>query len=460
MSHTESSLAPGEATASRPSFEVALRGYDRSEVDQYTARVQHNLAMLVADRDRANAEIENLKTLVQQLRAELTESQGRTVQIDRAAFSDLGPMVEQMLTLAEKQAKAIVDHATQRAGSREAEADKLLNDARGRAAHMTRELETQLILRRKTADKAHDDHKAAAEAELAEIRQEVDRVRAKADSDREQAEQETQGLAEQNERHVERARAEARALVDAARTEAAQELAGKRAEMDREIGERRTEAAQKIAGLHALAQVQADELHRQLTAQAAAHQQQMDILSEEIKLQRQTLGGVQAELAAADQRLAQSGQQQATIDHEVAQQQQRLIEVGQALAAEIQRLEEARRAGAAAEQHARDVRIRVQREAQRVAERAAAAVLAAAAGAGTETGEFPQIVLEPGIDRTADETADATNGHPAGRGAGNGTAHPAGNGLPVQRGPRSAPATGAPKPSAGGFDQRHPTHGG
>jgi chromosome segregation ATPase len=391
---------------------------------------------------------------VQQLRAEVAELQGRTIQIDRAAFSDLGPMVEQMLTLAEKQAAAIVGHATQRAASREAEADKLLNEARERAAHMTRDLETQLVLRRKTADKAHDDHKAAAEAELAQVRQEVERVRAKADSDREQAEQEAQRLAEQNERHVDRARAEARALVDAARTEAAQELASKRAELDREIGERRAEAAQKIAALHAQAQLQADELHKQLNAQAAAHQQQMDILSEKINAQRQTLGEIQAELAAADQRLAQSGHQQSTIDREVAQLQQRLGDVGQALETEIQRLEQARRAGAAAEQHAREVRLRVQREAQRVAERAAAAVLAAAAGGG-ETGEFPQIVLESGTDGNG----DPNNGHPAERGSANGTAYPAGNGLPVQRGPRPAPAVGTPAPAAGPRDQRQPTQG-
>ena len=459
VSHTDGSLAPGEAIVSRPAFEVALRGYDRSEVDQYAARVEHHMARLVAGRDRANAEIEDLKTLVQQLRAEVTELHGRKIQIDRAAFSDLGPMVEQMLTLAEKQAAAIVGHATQRAASREAEADKLLNEARGRADQMTRDLETQLILRRKTADKAHDDHKAAAEAELAQIRQEVDRVRVKADSAREQAEQEAQRLTEQNERHVDRARTEARALVDAARTEAAQELASKRAELDREIGARRTEAAQKIAALHAQAQIQVDELHQQLTAQAAAHQQQMDILAEEIKVQRQTLGEIQAELAAADQRLAQSGQQQTAIDHEVAQQQQRLGEVGQALETEIQRLEQARRAGAAAEQHARDVRIRVQREAQRVAERAAAAVLAAAAGAG-ETGEFPQIVLEPGTDGMADATGEASNGRPSGPGSSNGNGYPSGNALPVQRGPRPAPAAGAPAPPAGARDHRQPTQGG
>jgi peptidoglycan DL-endopeptidase RipA len=431
VSHPEDSLGPDEAIVSRPSFEVALRGYDRSEVDQYMARVEHDMATLVADRQRARAEVDELKTLVQQLRAEVTELQGRPIQIDRAAFSDMGPMIEQMLTLAEKQASAIVSHATQRAASREAEAEKILNEAQERSTRLTRDLEAQLGLRRKTADTAHSERVAAADAEHTQIRQEIERLRAQLETDRAEAAKEAKNLADQNERHVERARTEARALVDAGRTEAAHEIASRRVEIEREIGERRAEAAQKIAALHAQAQLQADELHSQLTAQAAAHQQQMDILLEEIKVQRQTLAQIQSELNTADQKLAHSAQQQSSIDTEVAQQQQRLSELGQALSAENQRLEQARQAGLAAEQHAREVRQRVQREAQRVAERAAAAVLAAAA-VGGETGEFPQIVLAP----EPDAGAEAPNGHPAGQ---NGN----GNGVPLQRGPHPA-AAGAP----------------
>ena len=162
-------------------------------------------------------------------------------------------------------------------------------------------------------------------------------------------------------------------------------------------------------------------------------------------MQRQTLGEVQAELTASDHRLAQSGQQQSTIDHEVGLLQQRLAEVGEALSAEIHRLEEARRAGAAAEQHARDVRLRVQREAQRVAERAAAAVLAAAAGAG-ETGEFPQIVLDRGADgtdegdeRSPSRTRVGQRDRRSGRQWAAGSAR-----TPADAGLRSSPTVGRP----------------
>ena len=59
------------------------------------------------------------------------------------------------------------------------------------------------------------------------------------------------------------------------------------------------------------------------------------------------------------------------------------------------RLDEARRMADSVEQHAKDVRARVQREAKRVADLAAAAVMAAAAGGGSETAEYPTVQQRP-----------------------------------------------------------------
>jgi cell division septum initiation protein DivIVA len=404
MSHSEEPPEAGVETNSRQSFEVALRGYDKRQVDQYVSQVDSEIATLVAGRDRALGEIKTLTAQLRQLQAELTEMRGRPVQIDRASFRDLGPMVDQMLALAEKQAGEIVSTATQRAANREAEADKMLIEAREQAGQMLRILEGQLAARRTAADKAHDDRRAVAEAELAQIRELADKARAEGETARQQAEQEAHRIKEQNAQHVERARVQVDALLKAARTQVEQELAQRRAELEGEIGERRTEAAQKIAALHAQAQQQADEVRQRMNEHAVAHQQQLTILQEEIQAQRQTLAELQSQVDAADQRLGQSSQKQAAMDNEVVQLQQRLNEVGQALTVEHNRLDEARRAGDAAEQHAKDVRARVQREAKRVAELAAAAVLAAAAG-GADTGEFPRVVLPAGADRAADGVA-------------------------------------------------------
>jgi cell division septum initiation protein DivIVA len=401
MSNSEEPPGAGEE---RQSFELALRGYDKRQVDQYIAQLDNEISTLAAERDWAVGEVKARTTQLQQLQTELTELHERPIQIDRASFRDLGPMVDQMLALAEKQAGAIVGNATQRATNREAEADRMLGEARDQATQMLRGLDAQLAARRAAADKAYEDRQSAAEAELAKIRELAEQTQAQGESAREQAEQEAHLIKERSAQERERAEAEAEALLEAARAQAEQELVSRRAELEQEIGERRTGAAQKIAALHAQAQQQADEVRQRLNEQVAAHQQQLAILQEEIQAQRQTLAELQSEMDVADQQLAQYSQKQAAMEHEVVQLQQRLHDGGQALAAEHHRLDEARRAGEAAEQHARDVRARVQREAKRVAELAAAAVMAAAAG-GTDTGEFPRVVLPSGPDRAADSAA-------------------------------------------------------
>jgi cell division septum initiation protein DivIVA len=444
MPHSDEPPEAGVETNSRQSFELALRGYDKRQVDQYVAQVDSEIATLAAERGRALGEIKGLTSQLGRIQAELTELRGRPAQIDRASFRDLGPMVDQMLALAEKQSGEIVSTAKQRAANREAEADKMLIEAREQAAQMLRGLDAQLAARRTAADRAHEDRRAAGEAELAQIRELADKARAEGETAREQSEQETHRIKEQNSQQVERARAEVDALLQAARTQGEQELVHRRAELEREIGERRTEAAQKIAALHAQAQQQADEVRRRMNEHTAAHQQQLTILQEEIQAQRQTLAELQSEMDAADQRLGQSSQKQAAMDHEVVQLQQRLNEGGQALIAENNRLDEARRAGDAAEQHAKDVRARVQREAKRFAELAAAAVMAAAAG-GTDTGEFPKVVLD--ADPTADRagqphivniapnlgTPVSDRSHPG---------HDTENAVPAQRGPQPAKLAG------------------
>src|SRR5262245_9424216 len=101
MSHGDGSPRAGDE---RPGFEPALRGYDRQQVDQYLAHLDREIAKLSVERNRALGQVKDLTAEVQKLRAELGELQGRPPQLDKATFRDLGPMVDQMLVLAEKQA--------------------------------------------------------------------------------------------------------------------------------------------------------------------------------------------------------------------------------------------------------------------------------------------------------------------------------------------------------------------
>src|SRR5512142_1355078 len=92
---------------SRPRFDLVMRGYDKRQVDQYAAKADHEIATLTAEYDRARNQLQVVSVHLQQVQAELTELRHKPVPVNRASFRDLGPMVDQILALAEKQAAQI-----------------------------------------------------------------------------------------------------------------------------------------------------------------------------------------------------------------------------------------------------------------------------------------------------------------------------------------------------------------
>ncbi|MEN3308239.1 MAG: hypothetical protein V7603_4441 [Micromonosporaceae bacterium] len=444
MSNGGELFALREDTTSRPTFEVTLRGYEKRQVDRYVSRVDSEILTLATERDRALQQIQGMAAQVKQLQAELTALRERPAPVDRASFRDLGPMVDQILNLAEKQAETITSAAAQRAAGHEAGAERVLAEAREHAATTLRDLEAELAARRTEEEQADERRRTAAQAELAEIRALADKLRAEGEAAHARAEQEAKRINEQSVQQIEHARAEAEGLVaaareqvqregEAARAQKQQELAELHVTVEREVDERRTTASQKIAALHAQAQQHSAEVRRRADEQSSEHQQQLAVVQQEIQVRRQVQAELQAELAAAQQQLAQSRQEGSAVDQEVTQLQQRLGEVRQDLTAELNRLDEARRAGDAAEQHAKEVRARVQREAKRVADLAAAAVMAAAAG-GADTGEYRVVTPRPNAQHTAREAAEppAATAAPAPD-----PATPTGDGgVPAQREPQ------------------------
>lgn len=345
MSQGEELFRPQGEGSSRPSFVVALRGYDKRQVDQYLSRVDRERSALVAERDRVVGQAKQLALHLDKVQVQLTELRGRPPRVDRASFRDLGPTVDEILALAEKQAREITDSASKHAADQRSEAERVLTEAWQRA----------------------------------------ERLRAESEAMQERAEQESKRIHEQSAAQVEEARTEAEQLMEAARTRAQEEVEAARA---------RTQ--------------------------------------QEIQARTQALTQLQTELDAARHELAQTREEGATAERAVAQLQQRFDEVSQQLAAELSRLDNARRAADTAERHAKEVRARVQREAERVAQLAAAAVMAAAAR-GAETGEYPMVVpVHSGGNGAADEA-----GEPAGADAvidGDGLAHHDADGaVPVQR---------------------------
>jgi hypothetical protein len=353
---------PLGSDASRPAFATAVRGYDKRQVDHYISRLENEQAQLAAEHQRAFRQIKDMGAHLREVTAELNDVRQQPRQLDKASFRDVGPFIDQMFALAEKQADAITTAAAQKAAELQAETEKTLAEAR------------------EHAEKMRSDGQAAHE----------------------KAEQEAKRVDELSAQRAEQARGEAEALIEAARMQAQKELETARQQMQQEIAQwkeaveqelvaARSAANEKNVALHAEAQQYTTELRRKAEEAAAAQHQQLMVLQKESDARKEALTQLEAELTAAQQQLGQVRQEGGQAKRELAQVQHQHDEVSQSLRGELERLEQARRAAESADRHAKDVRARVQREAERVASLAAAAVMAAAQR-GAETGEYPQVV--------------------------------------------------------------------
>jgi cell division septum initiation protein DivIVA len=103
------------------SFPTALRGYDRSAVDEYVRSLEGNV---VATRRHAQELLEQMARLEEQTQAE-TEQQ----QVD---YSDLGSRASEILRLAQEQARDLTENA-------HAEAERVKDLARREAEDLRRQ---------------------------------------------------------------------------------------------------------------------------------------------------------------------------------------------------------------------------------------------------------------------------------------------------------------------------------
>jgi peptidoglycan DL-endopeptidase RipA len=312
---------PFGSDGSRPAFATVVRGYDKRQVDHHISRLENDQARLAAEHQRAFRQIQDMGAHLREVTGELHELRTQPRQLDRASFRDVGPMVDQILALAEKQADLITTAAAEKGAELAAEAEKA----------------------------------------LAEAREAADKLRTDAQSDRENTRQQTQ-----------------------------KEMSERRDSVEKELAAQRQAANEKNVALHAEAQQYTTDLRRKADEAAAERQQQLMVMQKEIEARREALTQLEAELTAAHQQLGQVRQEATSAKNELAQVQHQYAEVSHNLNGELERLEQARRAAESAERHAKDVRARVQREAERVASLAAAAVMAAAQR-GAETGEYPQV---------------------------------------------------------------------
>lgn len=133
------------------SFALAVRGYDRDQVDEHLAELNEEIRLLTLDRDAAIAEAETLLRHLESARSEAADLRARLDRLVRTPADPdaLGERVRLMLELARAEADAIVSTARRRAAA-----------VRDRAAEAERRTAARL--------RAIDDVLARAEDVLAE----------------------------------------------------------------------------------------------------------------------------------------------------------------------------------------------------------------------------------------------------------------------------------------------------
>jgi DivIVA domain-containing protein len=92
------------------SFALAVRGYDREQVDEHLAELHDELQLVTLDRDAAITEAESLARHLESARAEIDDLRARLNRLARtpADPAALAERVRRMLELARAEADAIV----------------------------------------------------------------------------------------------------------------------------------------------------------------------------------------------------------------------------------------------------------------------------------------------------------------------------------------------------------------
>ena len=148
MSHGGEIFGLGGGAASEPSFETALRGYEKKQVERYVSRAENEIATLTGERDQAYQQMQAMQAQIERLQQEVTQARRQPTIGADVSYRHLGPRVEQILALAEEQAEAIKGSATDDLTARLAEAERIRSEAETHARDGIRDFEIALAARR------------------------------------------------------------------------------------------------------------------------------------------------------------------------------------------------------------------------------------------------------------------------------------------------------------------------
>jgi cell division septum initiation protein DivIVA len=260
-------------------FDLALRGYERSQVESYLANIEAENATLRHGRDVAADRVAMLEQRLEELHVELQTAQRQVAEFE-PSYAGLGARVENILRLAEeeavalradasatgdrirataeddakrirsdadREAKDIVTAAEREAGQRRsaalaeaegaradaakdaaavrAEAASELEEARAKAAQAARDFETTLARRRDQAEQELSARLAAAEQRLTETSDTADQIKREAEAHRSDADRRAAQILDSARREAEAMISEATAKASRARSEVERELA-------------------------------------------------------------------------------------------------------------------------------------------------------------------------------------------------------------------------------------------
>jgi cell division septum initiation protein DivIVA len=259
-------------------FDLALRGYERRQVEDYLANLEAEIATLRHGRDVAADRVAMLEQRLEELHVELQTAQRQVAEFE-PSYAGLGARVENILRLAEEEAIAlradasatgdriragaeddakrsrgeadreaqdIVTAAEREAGQRRAaalaeaegaradaakdaaavraEASSELEEARAKAAQAARDFETTLARRREQAEQELSARLAAAEQRLTDTSDTADQIKREAEAHRAEADRRAGQILDSARRESEAMISEATAKAARARSEVEREL--------------------------------------------------------------------------------------------------------------------------------------------------------------------------------------------------------------------------------------------
>lgn len=262
---------------SQTPFAIVMRGYDRNQVEARLGQLERSLR-------EARARVEDLDARSLQLAERLSETHRQLREGQRPSFTGVGARIEQLLTLAEEQAAAMVAEATAEAADVRADAQAVLGEARAGA---DREVQEVRETARREAEEMLSRAREESQQRRSDLAAELDRTRADAEQD---IAQRHQGGMEQAEAALIEAEARAAtAMAWAAQAEQVGERSRRAAE--EEAATLLLEARRSSEELLARAQTRADGLVEQ--ARTRAEQETADARRDlqELTRQREAVNG-------------------------------------------------------------------------------------------------------------------------------------------------------------------------